>query len=127
KGDHRNFFPLSITNGFGGSGYPGFFMTNGFQLAQDFDVVRGAHQIAFGVNWIHPQHNGQTAFPMDGGLTFNGSRTGGNRIGMADFFAGLPSEFRQAQSIVYDRLNYVGAYAQDSWRISPRFLANVGL
>ena len=126
-GPSRNFLALTMTNGFGGSGYPGFFMTNGFQLAEDVDLLHGAHQISFGANWIHAQENGLTAFPMNGGFTFNGSRTGGNRIGMADFFAGLPSEFRQAQSIVYDRMNYIGLYAQDSWKISPRMTLNAGL
>ena len=127
-GPGRSFFNMTITNGFGGSGFPGYFMTNGLQLVEDLDVIRGRHQFSFGANWIYAQHNGHGPFQENGVFAFDGSRSGGNRIGFADFFAGLPQSFNQANGqIVYERLNYFGFYLQDAWKVSQRVTVNAGL
>ena len=127
-GPGRSFFNLAITNGMGGSGFPGYFMTNGLQLVEDVDVIRGKHQIAFGANWIYTQHNAHGPVYENGGYTFSGQRIGGNRIAFADFFAGLPSNFQQSNGqIVYARANYFGFYLQDSWKVNQRVTVNAGL
>src|SRR5579871_6193190 len=46
----------SGTGGFslgGGATNPGYFNSTDFQLAEDVNVIRGSHQISFGVNYIH--------------------------------------------------------------------------
>src|SRR5215471_7547981 len=48
---------ISVTgNGFSvgaGGTNPGYFNSKTFQLANDLDMVRGAHQFSVGANWIH--------------------------------------------------------------------------
>ena len=120
---------MDMTNGFAiPSTLTGYFATNSFQLTQDFDLVRGHHEISFGANWIRLQHNGLGPVIMNGRFGFNGSRVGGNRIGLADFMLGLPNSFQQGNGqVVYERAHYVGFYIQDSWRVIPKLMINAGL
>jgi hypothetical protein len=128
-GGSRSFFNLgTITNGFGGPDFPGYFNTTAVQISEDIDIIRGRHQITFGANVIPQQLNALGPFLMNGQFGFNGQRVGQNRVGLADFMLGLPSSFRQANGqIMYERQTYLGAYVQDSWRAGPRLSINAGL
>ena len=58
---------------------PAFFNVNSFSFADDVDVVRGKHQMAFGVNLIRNQlnaHSGQI-----GSYSFNGQYATGKSTG----------------------------------------------
>ncbi len=122
------FFNLSVTNGFPGLGLPGQFNSTTYQLSQDFDWVKGSHQVAFGGQWVVPNFDGNGPFQADGIFTFNGQRAGGNRIGLADFLLGLPSQYRQGGvQDVKEHMHYVGIYAQDTWRVNDRFTLSAGL
>ena len=60
-----------------------------------------------------------------GGFTFSGQTTG---LSMADYLAGYSSAFAQGGfSYGTNRQNYIGAYAQDSWKVTSRFTVNYGL
>lgn len=116
-------------NGFAvGSGgtNPGFFDSDAFQLADDVDIVRGNHQIAFGGNWIHTKIETQNNRPTNGAFSFNGSVTG---LSLADFMTGAVSGgFLQGNPVFdNDDHDYVGAYVQDDWRVRPNLSLNVGL
>ncbi len=120
---------LNVTgNGFSvGSGAtnPGYFNSTGFQLANDFDWIRGNHQISFGVNYIKTDIKTTNNRPTNGAYTFNGSNLG---LGLADFMLGKMSGFLQGNPAVdNDDHDYFGAYVQDSWRVSPSLSLNVGL
>jgi len=104
---------------------PGAIFTDTYQLADDVSLVRGAHQIQFGVNYIRPVQNATINFNSAGGFTFNGSVTG---LSMADFLIGAPSSFADANiNKDLEQHRYLGLYVQDSWKLTPRLTMNYGL
>jgi hypothetical protein len=123
-----NFLLLSVTGGFStfcGTCAPGHFNVNSFQVADDVDVIRGRHQMAFGVNVVRVQNNTISGFQENGNFTFNGSRTG---IGLADFMVGLPNDFSQTNATPDDLRQWIMSfYAQDTFKISSRFTLNAGI
>jgi hypothetical protein len=122
------FFNISVTNGFPGAGLPGNFASTTYQLSQDFDWVKDAHQVSFGAAWIRPGLDVVGPFQANGIFTFNGTRAGASRLGLADFMLGLPSQFRQGgNQLVRQEMNYLGVYAQDVWRINSHLTLNAGL
>jgi hypothetical protein len=123
-----SFFNLSVTNGFPGAGLPGNFESTTYQVSQDFDWIRNAHQFSFGGSWIQPGLDVVGPFQANGIFTFNGTRAGAGRIGLADLLLGQPSQFRQGgNQLVKQQMNYFGAYVQDVWRVNDRFTVNAGL
>jgi hypothetical protein len=96
-----------------------------FQSGDDLSMTRGNHQLQFGVNWMHSLQNVFGPLNADGNFTFNGSFTG---LSMADFLLGDASAFTQG-GIQYanERYTYIGAYAQDTWKVTPRLTLNLGI
>ena len=82
----KGFTGVSVTgNGFAigeGATNPGYFNSTNYQLAEDLDLIRGAHQVAIGVNFIHNNVNTSNNRPTNGQFTFNGQVTG---LPLADF------------------------------------------
>jgi len=130
-----NFLLISSMTGvfttYCGTCAPGHFDFNGFQEADDVDLIRGAHQIAFGFNLIRVQNNTISGFDENGAPTFNGSLTGNgvtSGLGLADFMLGYMSDFQQTNATPDDLRQWVMSfYAQDSWRISKHLTFNYGL
>lgn len=123
-----SFFNMGVTNGFPGAGLPGFFTSATYQLSQDFDWVKDAHQVSFGASWIRPGLDVIGPFQANGIFTFNGTRAGGGRLGLADMMLGLPSQYRQGgNQLVKQTLDYYGLYVQDVWRVNDRLTMNAGL
>src|SRR5690348_11784884 len=90
-----NFLLVTVTNFFSvgcGTCAPGHFNVNTFQFADDIDLIRGRHQIAFGVNVLRTQNNLISGFNENGTFTFNGTFTGSN---LADFLIGRVNGFGQ--------------------------------
>jgi outer membrane receptor protein involved in Fe transport len=122
------FFSLNVTNGFPGAGFPGQFESTTYQLSQDFDWIKGAHQLSFGGSWIRPGLDVIGPFQANGIFTFNGTRAGAGRLGLADMLLGLPSQFRQGgNQLVQQTIDYYGVYLQDVWRLNNHFTLNAGL
>ena len=123
-----NFLLFSTTGGFStfcGTCAPGHFNVNAFQVADDVDVIRGRHQMAFGFNLVRVQNNTISGFQENGNFTFNGSRSG---LGLADFMLGLPNDFSQTNATPDDLRQWIlSIYAQDTFRISSRFTLNFGI
>jgi hypothetical protein len=116
-------------NGFSvgaGGTNPGYFNSLTYQLADDLDVVRGAHQFSFGGNWIHSKIETLNNRPTNGQFSFTGQSTG---LSLADFMIGSVSGgFVQGNPVYdYDHHDYVALYAQDNWRLRPNLTLNVGL
>jgi hypothetical protein len=104
---------------------PSIYNTADFQFAEDVSLVRGAHQIGFGVDYIRGYLNASSGLNASGPFTFSGAVTG---LALADFLLGKPSAFTQAtETVVYDRANYFGTYVQDAWKVSPRFTLSAGV
>ena len=121
---------VSVTgNGFSigaGGTNPGYFNSTGLQIADDIDLVRGAHQFSVGGNWIHSRIDTLNNRPTNGQFSFNGQGTG---LSLADFMLGVVSGgFVQGNPVYdFDHSDYVGAYAQDNWRVRPNLTVNLGL
>jgi hypothetical protein len=119
----------SGTGGFslgGGATNPGYFNSTDFQFAEDVNLIRGSHQIAFGVNYIHAILNSANNRPTNGQFSFNGQALG---LAMADFMLGTVSGgFVQGNEVFdNDRSNFIGLYVQDSWKIGRRLTLNYGV
>jgi len=110
----------------GGATNPGYFNSLDYQAAEDFDWIHGAHQIAFGVNYIHAIMNTLNNRPTNGQFTFSGQATG---LAMADFLTGnVSGGFVQGNEVFdNDRSNFIGIYAQDSWKVSRRLNISYGV
>jgi len=119
---------VSVTNGFNigtGGTNPGYFDSNSVQLANDLDIIRGRHQFSFGGNWIRTKIETVNNRPTNGQFTFNGQSTG---LGLADFMLGRVSNFVQGNPVYdFDENDYIGAYAQDEWKLRQNLTLNVGL
>lgn len=124
-----NFLLISSMSGgfttFCGTCAPGHFNYNGFQVADDVDLIRGRHQMAFGFNLIRVQNNTISGFEENGAPAFNGSFT---NLGMADFLLGKMSDFQQTNATPDDLRQWVmSVYAQDTFKLSKTMTLNFGL
>ena len=123
-----DFLALAVTGGFSLGGQTqslATFFTNSYQVSEDLNLVRGNHQFGFGGNvalWTVDQF----AWRQDtANFVFNGQALG---LGLADFMLGRVSTFTQgAPTLWSSRQTYLGVYAQDTWRVSPRLTLNYGL
>jgi hypothetical protein len=119
---------LNITGGFpigtGGSIYQ-FVDGDTYQVGNDFTMVRGNHQIAIGANMSYWDSYQLINGRSPGDFTFNGSLTG---LGLADFLTGRLFRLEHgAPGILPLDQTYIGAYAQDAWRMTDRVTFNAGL
>jgi hypothetical protein len=110
----------------GGATNPGYFNSLDYQVAEDFDLIHGGHQFAFGFSYIHAIMNTLNNRPTNGQFTFSGQGTG---LALADFLTGSVSGgFVQGNQVFdNDRSNYIGIYAQDSWKLSRRLNLSYGV
>ena len=123
-----NYLQVTVSNNFSigcGTCVPGFFNINTFSFADDVDLMRGKHQIAFGVSILRSQDNFISTYNRNGTFSFNGQTTGDAAV---DFQLGIMSEFDQSLPVVnwYRYINYE-LYVQDTYRISSRLSINAGL
>jgi hypothetical protein len=118
-------FTLYTGSPLGGKASPG--KTNGmnYQLAQDFSMTHGAHQIGFGADYIHSNVNYLSGTNAMGVYVFKATNTG---LAMGDFFLGDASSWTQGQLVTwYPRQHYVGLYGQDTWKVSSHLSVISGL
>ena len=100
-------------------------VNNTYQITDGFSRVVGAHTFKFGGEIHYDQVNANPIAQFNGNFSFVGSETGDD---FADFLIGAPSQYNQSQlNFFYSRNKYVGAYAQDSWRVNSQFTLNYGL
>jgi outer membrane receptor protein involved in Fe transport len=108
-----------------GSCAPAYINRNAYQLADDVDLVRGPHQLSFGVDAIRAQVNSFTPSDANGNYTFNGQFTGD---AVADFLLGDLSNFDQSAARTQAfRQTILGFYVQDVYRLSSKITINAGL
>jgi Carboxypeptidase regulatory-like domain len=116
---------LSVPGDFALGGTIGPNMTSSYVAGEDVSLVRGKHQISLGANLAYWRHNiVADAFSL-GNWTFGGQATGSP---MADFLLGKPSQLRQAANNSSRTSEwYLGLYAADAWKVTPRFTLSYGL
>jgi hypothetical protein len=125
---HPGYIDLSVSNHFsmgGGSNAPSIFHRNQWQLADDIDWVRNRHHFSFGVSYIPVQMNERNVQRGNGTFSFNGSISG---EALADYLLGRPnSVIQQSLAEIGLRQKYVGLYAQDDIKLSPRLNLHFGI
>jgi hypothetical protein len=100
-------------------------VNNTFQWNDNLSRVLGHHTLKFGGSFHLDQVNIQSNSINNGSFVFQGAETGSD---FADFLLGVASTYEQGDaSAFYIRNKYIGAYAQDSWRVRPSLVLNYGL
>jgi Carboxypeptidase regulatory-like domain/TonB dependent receptor-like, beta-barrel len=96
-----------------------------YEVSEDLGLVRGNHQWGFGGTYLHMLNAYHAGVNGDGTMTFNGQTTG---LGLADFLMGSAVTWKQGNlSTYYNREHYIGAYAQDAWKVTPRLTLSYGV
>ena len=124
-----NYLTIPVTGGFSlGSG---IFAENSqvygttYGVNDDVSIVRGSHQLAVGASYMRSISYWYEYAWATGSYAVNGGVTG---TGLSDFMLGNVSMFRQANPIDSDLYqNFVGLYAQDAWKVTPKLTVTYGL
>ena len=96
-----------------------------YGASDDVSLLRGNHQMAFGVQASQGRQFEDAHFFGVGWMQFRGFATGSP---MADFMTGQVSLFYMAGKInASPRQTTLALYATDSWKLTPRFTLNYGL
>ncbi len=124
-----NYLTIPVNGAFSlGSGWPSqnsFAYTTAFGLNEDFRFVKGAHQIAVG-GFIDRSIEWSVANAFSGGVYTVGNSYSG--LGLGDFMLGVVSQLRQANPNPLNLAqNFVGLYAQDTWKVTQRLTLNYGV
>jgi hypothetical protein len=123
-----NYIQLTISNYFNvgcGTCAPGYFDVNTYQVSDDFTWIRDKHQFGFGVDFRKDEFNQTNNQQSNGQITFNGNTTGD---ALADLLIGRMSTFVDGNALSdYLRQRVFALYAQDTYRVSPRFTLNLGV
>jgi hypothetical protein len=123
-----NFMQVSITNYFNvgcGTCAQGYFNVNNYQVSDDFTIIRGKHQLGFGVDVRREQLNIANNQQSNGQFNFNGNISGN---ALADFLLGYMSTYNQGNPNPNAlRQTVFAAYAQDTYHVTSRLTLNLGV
>jgi hypothetical protein len=126
---YGNFIPIFlVSDGFSTNFISNFSIgsatTTNFGLNDDLSVIRGSHQLSFGVNTMRALLNAHSYAWSEGFFLFAGIFGSP----MVDFLTGNAAQFHQANPNPENLTqNFVGLYAADTWKISHNFTLNYGL
>jgi hypothetical protein len=120
---------LSVQNGGfqigGGTESEAIYQTPTWDISDDLTLVRGNHQYGLGASVAFWKSLTEANVRSPGQFTFNGSITG---LPLADFMTGRLQSLIQATPNSLDMQQlYVGVYAHDTWRLSPKATLNYGV
>ncbi|MBM3819322.1 MAG: TonB-dependent receptor [Acidimicrobiia bacterium] len=101
------------------------FVNSFYQVADDFTLVRGRHQLGVGGLASYSQGHVLSSSRASGTWIVDGSATG---LGLADLLLGRVTtvEHGRTQDLPTHTW-YLGLYAQDTWRATNRLTVNLGL
>jgi Carboxypeptidase regulatory-like domain len=102
---------------------------NTYTASDGFSKAFGKHTLKVGGEFRYLQVNERNLASQDGAFVFDGTVTG---VDFADYLLGAPTGsgggYTQAALQLLDsRTRYGGAYAQDSWKVTPSLTVNLGL
>ena len=124
----KGYFNLSITNYFTPictNCSPGPWASTSFQLSDDVSMIRGRHQLGFGVHIWNLREIAHGNIRTSGSFAFGTTLTGN---GLANFMSGLSTSYTQNGGQLLD-YHYTGPslYFQDNFRLNSRFTINAGV
>jgi len=100
-------------------------VNNSYQWSDNFSRVMGRHTLKLGGSFHLDQINIDSNSINNGSFVFQGTETGSD---FADYLLGIASTYEQGDaSRFYIRNKYIGAFAQDSWRLRPNLTLNYGM
>ena len=96
-----------------------------YQWSDNYTRTIGKHTLKFGGSFHLDQINTNPDTLSNGSFAFRGTETG---LDFADFLLGVASSYSQGDSkSFYPRNKYIGAFAQDTWRVTSNLTFNYGL
>ncbi|HTS09230.1 MAG TPA: TonB-dependent receptor [Candidatus Eisenbacteria bacterium] len=100
-------------------------INNTYQWSDNLTHVIGPHTLKFGGGFHIDQVNIKSNSINNGSFLFQGTETGSD---FADYLLGIASTYEQGDaSPFYIRNKYIGAFAQDSWKLRSNLTLNYGL
>lgn len=121
---------LNVTGGFNigiGTAIEASFVPTYYNVTDDFNWIKGSHQIAFGLSGFKYQHSQKANVFSAVTFNFTGlpAATG---LGMTDFLLGQLSSLTQGSPNTTFTYKWgVGLYLQDTWKVSRRLTINYGM
>lgn len=106
---------------------------NNFDVNQSLSWIKGSHTFKFGFEYLKMMSNAVSSQGDSGSFNFSRSGTAlpGSLTGqwMASLLLGRADygEVRVYSSASYERSGYYAGYAQDDFKVTPRFTLNMGL
>src|SRR5260370_10327810 len=101
-----------------------FAYTTAFGMNDDFNIVHGSHQFAFG-GFVTRSIEWSVGEAWSGGSYSIGNTTS---LTLGDFLLGKVSQFRQANPNPLNlNQNFIGLYAQDTWKMTPKLTLTYGI
>ncbi len=101
-----------------------------YQFRNDTSWVKGDHSMKFGVNYIHTILDGYFYFGTRGySLTFGQTPTAIRALPQGFATPGILTAltFSDGASSHFQKIDQLAFYAQDDWKVTPRFTLNLGL
>jgi hypothetical protein len=125
----KDFLQVAVNNGGFAIGCGtcalGSFPITSFQEADDVDILRGKHQIAFGVDVLRTRDVQNNHYQDNGVYNFSGQYSNDPLL---DFLMGKMNSFSQAMPQLNDlQQTVLGLYVQDTYHVTPRLVVNLGL
>ncbi len=125
----KDFLQVAVNNGGFAIGCGtcalGSFPVTSFQEADDVDILRGKHQIAFGVDVLRTRDVQNNHYQDNGVYNFSGQYSNDPLL---DFLMGRMNSFSQSMPQLNDlQQTVLGLYVQDTYHVTPRLVVNLGL
>jgi hypothetical protein len=108
------------------SGHPTHVNRHNFHYSDSVHLVHGAHQIAFGGDFLHEEVDINNTFRQNGSFTFATTNYSGNPL--ADFVVGYAEKFIQGGGEFAARQANLGAlFFEDDYRLHRVLMLNLGI
>jgi hypothetical protein len=109
-----------------GTGHQGKFDRLDYTFSDSLHWIKGAHDVAFGGDFVRMHVDLDNLYRNNGQFTFNSTNYSGFQ--MADFLLGYTQRFIQGGGEYSARRGNLGsAFVQDTYRVKRNFVVNLGL
>ena len=124
-----NFLQLSVNNGGFAVGCGtcalGSFPITSYQTADDVDILKGKHQISFGVDFLRTRDGQNNHYQDNGVWNFSGQYTNDPLL---DFLLGKMNSFSQSGQQLNDlQQTIIQLYVHDTFHVTSKLVMNFGL